>query len=689
MRCFTLFRAIWIVVLVVLADSSGLVAQQRSTSLIETIVGGNRTNLFGEDFSIASVGDMAADTRGNLYFTQPSLKQVFRINPEGKVTVYAGNGVRGEHREGALAVESPLLITPNLAVDAAGNLFIEDWYSLLRVDASTGVISTVLNIGNRQTGGESSIVGVGGMSVGPDGDLYIADVDNRIKRYAFGSGVITIVAGNGADGAVQVGVPATMSPLHSPKQVIVGKDGTVYFSTADQVFRIRPENNKLEAVNLQVDKEPPLGDRRFLEDIALDASDNLFVAQPYAFRVLRVETKSGKVSVYAGTGTRQFNGDGIKAVHANLDLPEHIVLDASGELVIAEHYRIRRVEASTNLIRTVIGNGLPMTSAVRVPAAQAALLEPAYVAPAPDGSLYITSSFSRRLLVVDPQGSVVTAAGGGSPWQTDAPGLADKVSLDYPQGIWLDSNGEVYFADHDNKIIRRLIPESGTVANFAVMPRDSSSSTSYLMYAGALVADTDHFYLSDPLDHRVWRVSRRDGNAESWAGTGSRDPYAKSGDGDDAQFARLISPSGLALDPSGALFIADGGYRSYTPGRIVRVTRDRKISTVLSNLDQPNGLAFESPDVLCFAETGANQVKCLNLVDHSIRVLVGTGVAGSAGDGGSAECAQLNRPSGISFDQQGNLYIADTGNQRIRRVRVTKGREATGCNAATGARPAH
>lgn len=140
---------------------------------------------------------------------------------------------------------------------------------------------------------------------------------------------------------------------------------------------------------------------------------------------------------------------------------------------------------------------------------------------------------------------------------------------------------------------------------------------------------------------------------------------------------KLAAPAGLALDAAGNLYIADG-YLESKEGRILRLeSGTRKITTVLSNLRQPSSLAFQSPGVLCFSETGAHQVRCLKLENGSIRVVVGTGKAGLSGDGGPAECAQLTRPMGISFDSLGNLYIADTGNQRIRLVHP--GTTATQC----------
>jgi sugar lactone lactonase YvrE len=244
--------------------------------------------------------------------------------------------------------------------------------------------------------------------------------------------------------------------------------------------------------------------------------------------------------------------------------------------------------------------------------------------------------------------------------------LAAQVALSQPEGIWADRDGEIFFSDHDNKIVRQLDAFSGFVKNFAVTPKNSYSAGTYLSHSGALVSDGNYFYLSDPYCPCVWRISRKDGGVEVYVGK-APDPQ---GPAKDDSPAHLAAPSGLALDSAGNLFIADGALFT-KDGRILRVdAHDRSISTVLSGLRQPSGLAFRSPDVLCFAESGGNQVRCLDLQRRTTRIVAGTGVAGFSGDGGPAECAQLNRPSGISFDQQGFLYIADTGNQRIRRVRI-------------------
>jgi len=652
---------------VFLVSSAKPQSQEYAPSVIETILGTDPNNVAGTEFSFSMVSGLATDATGNVYFSIQALDRVYRLGVDGHVTGYAGNGVHGKQRDGVLATTSPLLSPAAIAIDASSNLLISSWNSLVRVDGNTGVLSTVFTMPYREPGSTKSIVEVDDMAVGSDGALYLCDgSDKRIKKYSFATGSITVLAGNGKPGPTQSGMLATSSPLKYPRSVAVGSDGTVYFSTLEAaVFRIEPDG-KLAAMNIGLNAKgvSPEGPSH----IALDGFGNLFVAQPNRGKVLRIVLKSGRVSVYAGSGSRRFNGEGIKARHAAIS-PSYLVSDSVGNLIVAEEYRVRRVDASARLITTIVGNGLGRTDKTSTPGLDAKLWEPAYAVPSLDGAIYVTSSLSNRLFRIATDGGLTTVAGGGDFISVGSgPGTAPQVALYYPQGIWPDADGTVYFSDYDNTIVRRL-DQVGVISNFATTPKDRWSAGATLYSSAALVANGDYFYLSDPNGNRVWRISRRDGSLETYAGTGSDEGSPSGG---SAKLARLAAPAGLALDASGNLYIADG-YLEGTSGRILRVNAENgSIVTILSNLRHPSGLAFQSPSVLCFAESDANWVRCLDLTAHSIRVVAGTGLAGFGGDGGPAECAQLNRPSGISFDQMGRLYIADTGNQRIRRVQLAE-----------------
>jgi len=637
-------------------------------SKIETIAGGESTQVPGTEFSISSVSGLAADSEGNTYFSIQARSQVFRIGVDGKVTVFAGTGVREKHVDGTPAADSPLLNPRSLAVDQANNVYIICSNALVRVDAATLVLSTVFSTPYAQPGSPNSILDILDMVVGSDGNLYFSDGgDRRIKSYSFASGAVTVLAGNGTVGPTQTGVAANLSPLKYAEAIAVGSDGTVYFSTLEPcVFRVTPGDGKLQAISIAIEEEKtPVGDYDIPSHIALDEQGHLFVAQANRSRVLRVDLKTGIASVYAGTGQQGFNGDGSPANRANVTLPTHVVSDPAGNLIISENHRIRTIKSSTRMIWTRVGNGNSIIDDERTLAIHANLWEPANVVAAPNGSLYITSSFSNRLMRLGPDGDLTSVAGGGSfVHMGSEAGLAAQVALFRPQGIWLEKNNEVFFSDDDNRIIRHLVSNSGAVTNFATTPKSFHSSGLFLYVAGALVSNGNYFYLSDPNGGCVWRISRGNGAVELYVGT-APGVHAPASDGGAGQ---LASPSGLAFDLAGNLYVADGPLGG-KDGRILRVDgATRSITTVLSNLRQPSGLAFRSNQILCFAESGGHQVRCLNVKSHAIHLIAGTGVAGSKGDGGPAECAQLNRPSGISFDQTGELYIADTGNQRIRRV---------------------
>lgn len=351
--------------------------------------------------------------------------------------------------------------------------------------------------------------------------LILDGGDHRIKSYSFTTRAVTVLAGNGQVGRTQPGVPASSSPLKYPHSLAVASDGTVYFTTLEPaVFSITPDEGKLRELSVWLpDEKASLGDYEIPQSIALDQDGNLFAAQANRFRVLRIIPETGAVSVYAGTGTQGFSGDGARADRAMLTGPTNIVLAAARNLVIAENSHIRSVEVSTRLISTLAGRDLVAIGDPRASDPAPKLSEPAIAVPAPDGSAFVASSFSERLLRLDRHGSLRSAAGGGEFATTGTnPGAADQVALSYPQAIWLDANGDAYFTDYDNRIIRRLDAHTGSIFNFAITPKKYNSAGLFLYYSGALVANESYFFLSDPNGGCVWRISRQDSAVELYAG---------------------------------------------------------------------------------------------------------------------------------------------------------------------------
>ncbi|WP_435285818.1 RICIN domain-containing protein [Streptomyces bacillaris] len=200
---------------------------------------------------------------------------------------------------------------------------------------------------------------------------------------------------------------------------------------------------------------------------------------------------------------------------------------------------------------------------------------------------------------------------------------------------------------------------------------------------GIAMDRTGTLYVADYAGHRVRRITT-DGKISTVAGTGSG---THGGDGGPATSAHLKNPCGVAVDSTGNLYIADS--ENY---RVRKVTPDGKISTIVGSststtsgdgglatsarLYRPTGVAVDSEGVLYIADYGGHRIRRIT-TDGKISTVAGTGSANFGGDGGPATSAQLRNPYGVTVDDEGNLYIADRGNHRIRKVAAADGKIST------------
>jgi sugar lactone lactonase YvrE len=361
--------------------------------------------------------------------------------------------------------------------------------------------------------------------------------------------------------------------------------------------------------------------------VAVDSEGNCYIADGVS-RVFRVDT-SGQLTVVAGDGSRGFSGDGGPATSASLSQPYGVAVDGSVNLYIADrsNSRIRRVDATTGIITTVAGNGSYGFNGDGGPATAASLFAPAGVALDGSGNLYIADTGNHRIRRVDATtGTITTVAGDGSSGFSGDGGPATSASLSQFYGVALDGSGNVYIADVANDRIRQVDVVTGTITTVAGdgsrgFSGDGGRATAASLNAptGVTVDSSGNLYIADSRNYRVRRVDVAAGIITTVAGNGI---YGFSGDGGPATAASLSFPWGVALDGSGNLHIADTNNN-----RIRRVDASGIITTV-----------------------------------------AGDGIYGFSGDGGPATAASLRSPTGVALDGSGNLYIADTNNNRIRRV---------------------
>ncbi|MER8226020.1 RICIN domain-containing protein [Streptomyces sp. NPDC094143] len=296
----------------------------------------------------------------------------------------------------------------------------------------------------------------------------------------------------------------------------------------------------------------------------------------------------------------------------------------------------------------------------------------------------------------DPQISTVVGTGvAGAPKGDKEPAVSAQVNL--PNGVAVDSAGTLYIADSGNHRIRKVTTDGqiSTVAGtgVAAFGGDGGPAVSaQLNYPRSVAVDSaGDLYIADSGNHRVRRVTRADGKISTVAGTGVA---SFGGDGGLATAARLNGPFSVAVDGAGDLYIAEYGNH-----RVRRVTgADGKISTVagtgvasfggdgglatVARLNGPFSVAVDGAGDLYIADYGNHRVRKVTRADGKISTVAGTGVASFGGDGGLATAAQLNLPIGLVVDSAGNLYIAEWHNHRVRKI-TTDGKIST--VAGTGA----
>lgn len=412
------------------------------------------------------------------------------------------------------------------------------------------------------------------------------------------------------------------------------------------------------------------------EGVAVDNSGAVYVADAADNRVRKI-APDGTIQTVAGTGTAGFSGDGGPATSALLSHPYGIAIDRSGNLYIADlgNARVREVSPD-GTIQTVAGGGsiVPGGSGDGSPAIQMKLVAPRNVAVDPDGTLYISDFGAHRVCRISPGGVLTTLTGTGTAGFSGDGASAQLAQVNAPAGLASDGAGSLYIADSGSNRIRKIFNGViSTVYNVAE-PTGVAIGTSGTLYiaASSYFGTTTNAIAGIPSAFDVTldaagnayattgqfvRQVASDGSVTTIAGSGAS-PYF-GGDNGPATNARLNAPSAIALDAAGNSYIADTANN-----RIRRVSTAGIITTIagtgtagakgdnepatLAQLNGPAGIAVDSSNNLYVADSGNN----------AIRKITPGGMI-------STVVSQLSDPQGVGVDSKGSLYIADTGNNRV------------------------
>ena len=580
--------------------------------------------------------------------------------------------------------------TVGVAVDGAGNLFIADYYNqrIRKVDTS-GIITTVAGNGSSGFSGDggaatnASLDGPYGVAVDSAGDLFIADAgDSRIRKVD-ASGIITTVAGNGSAGFSGDGGAATNASLNGPYGV------------------------------------------------AVDGAGNLFIADTSDYRIRKVDT-SGIIRTVAGNGISGSAGDGGAATNARLNAPYGVAVDGAGNVFIADTgiERVRKVSEFSPLLPTLLFQNISLANAgsysVIVGNAFGSVTSAVATLTVTCPAITLTPSTLPGAVVGVAYSQRLGASGGAAPYR-----FTNTVG-NLPAGLSLSSGGilsGVPAARGTNTFtvtatdsrgcsgsqtyalaILGVIPaitvqpgsqtsSVGLTATFSVAATGSQPLSYQWQFNGTNLADNGRISGSQSSTITISNLLFADaGNyvvavANAFGSTNSQPalltvvpgyaftnfvglpmvPGGADGTGSAAQFN---SPFGAAVDSAGNVFVADYGNNT-----IRKVTAAGVVTTLAGSAGEAGsadgtGSAAQFNSPFSVAVDTAGNVFVADYGNSTIRKVTAAGVvttlAGSAGSFGSADgtgsAAQFNGPAGVAVDSAGNVFVADNGNNTIRKV---------------------
>ncbi|MCC6131478.1 MAG: hypothetical protein IT186_16290, partial [Acidobacteria bacterium] len=641
------------------------------TGVITTVAGGGSLLGDGGPATAAALHEpnsLDIDDAGNIYFVDRLNYRIRKIDKNtGIITTIAGNGTNSFAGDGGLAVAASLYLPDRLAVDPEGSIYFSEFRRVRKIDGRTGLITTFagggFGVGDGEPATATALGTPHGVAVGPDGDIFIG-TEHDVRRVARNTGVISTVVTGGYFYGIRF-----------------GPSGKLYAATMENyVFEIDPvAKTKLKVAgggsDLKGDGGPAL--RATLSQpsgMAADGGGNLYIADTNNGAVRRVDGQTGVIStllrvnalsparpysvavdvangdIYAGSGygiirfdsktltastivdsaDRCVLGDGGPASLATTRPASGLAVDTSGDLLLRGDQRVREISLRSGLISTVAGNGSSTFTGENGPATAAYLRGGVGgergVALDTSGNIYVTADSAVRRVAAQ-TGRITTVAGTGkSNYCTPERGRREdpRQIIMSPTDLALDRSGDLLIAT--SRGIYRLL-ENENVAEVvagggSAYPGDGGPATSSDVTASGIALDAaGNLFLTDR--YALRRVDTGTGIITTVAGKMGTMGFA--GDGGPATAALFSSPSGIAVDRSGNVFVADS--TNY---------RVRKID----------------------AETGV------------IRTVAGNGTRGTTGDGGPATQAMLDYPTSVLVDSSGNLFIAA---ERVRRVAAATG----------------
>jgi uncharacterized protein (TIGR03437 family) len=640
-----------------------------ATYRIETVAGSANIGDGGPATAaqISTIQGIAIDRWGNLYLSDTGNHRVRKISTSGVITTIAGTGVAGFSGDGGPAATAQLNLPYGLATDLAGYLYVADYGNdRVRRIGLDGLIVTVAGNGTQGSTGDggaatgAQLLSPRNVAVDAVGNFYFSEFHGHRVRKVTPGGIISTVAGTGVAGFSGDGFQAVNAQLDLPAGLALDRLGALYIADSGNGRVRKILTGGIISTYLGDPLKIPLGTP---VAVAVDMAGTLFVAD------------SGNRVVYSYTVAAAWTNP---AGTAQLTAPWDLAVDLNGVLYIADGVHIRKVVSGQ--LQTVAGDGYLHAIGDGGLATEAVLSQPSAIALNGAGSLYIADTGTQRVRQVLPTGVIQTLVGTGIAGYFSDNVAASSAMLNLPAGVAVDAAGDVVIADTWNQRVRQVTADGlihtlvGTGVPGVGAEGLPPAQTPLSEPRGVCIDSGGTLSVVDTFNHRVLQAAP---HALVVTAAGNGTP-GDAGDGGPARLAEINTPSACARDSAGNLFIADTSNHS-----IRKVDPSGKISTVAgtgaagfsgdegpaiaASLYAPRGVVVDDNGDIFIADTGNNRIRQVT-PDGLIHTIAGQAAAGFAGDGGPAASAQINAPGGLLLDGAGDLYFADTGNSRVRRL---------------------
>ncbi len=638
---------------------------------------------------------VAVDPSGNVYVADFSNHVIRKITASGVVTTLAGSAGNYGYQDGT-GTGAKFCEPIGVNVDpSSGRVYVADRCNhAIRMITPSGEVSTLAgsagNAGYQNgTGAAALFQNPSGVSVDPSsGTVYVADLDNHAIRKITSGGVVTTLAGGGPQSGGFADGTGTFARFYFPTDVAFDpSSGHVYVSdgynrairkiTASGVVTTLAGGSYGSA-----DGSGTAAQFKYPGGVAVDPSGSVYVADWGAIRKI---TSAGEVSTLGVSA----NPRGLAVVQAGSDHPGQVnIYVADGSTNLISNISFSVITSSVVDVTTLAGNSAGNSGFTDTSEGISALFNtPQGVAVDQAGNVYVADTNNNAIRKITSDGIVTTLAGGGPDMGGFADGTGSGARFDGIIGVAVDHAGNVYVADSGNQAIRK-ITSSGIVTTLAgggpVMigfADGTGSGAKFSKPTGVAVDQAGNVYVADFGNNAIRKITSS-GVVTTLAGGGADNAgSAGSTDTSEGQLPLFNSPSGVAVDQAGNVYVADQGNNA------IRKITASGVVTTLAGIAGSSGATdgtgtdarFNTLNAVAVDQAGNVYVTDYNGeegIQNAIRKITPSGVvttlAGQVGgvgfSDGTGTAANFNYPSGLAVDQSGKLYVADTNNNLIRKI---------------------